>query len=392
MATTANDVIVIGAGVLGLSTALELLNLGVGQVTVIERNHPGDGSSGRSVGMVESQYFTRADIEARVYGRRFYDSMAVEHGLRFVACGYLRLGSSSTDIETFEKSLAIQAELGVADAMVLTGADIADRWPQIVTADRIGGLFGPSDGHIDGYEYCTIAARLIVERGGTVVSNAELLGAELEADGGWRLDTTKGTMRADTVVNAAGPWAGRVGDLLGAPVPLHPQLHGAVTVDLSTPMDPVLPFVMDYVPDSGTDGVYFRSERPDQLIAGLHTDEGVHEPVSPDHRLRRVGDDDIERLSVLMAERLHIVDDLSVSGSWQGIYPMSPDHRPLVGRHPDQASVVCALGAGGSGIQLAPAIGLVAAESAVAAESTFSWSRSWGPERVVPGAANTPAL
>ncbi len=392
MATIAYDVIVIGGGVLGLSTALELLNLGVGRVAVIERNHPGDGSSGRSVGMVESQYFTPADIEARVYGRRFYDLMAAEHGLRFVACGYLRLGSSEADIRAFEQSVAIQGELGVTDPEVLTAADIADRWPQIVTSDRIGGLFGPSDGHIDGYEYCTIAARLIAQRGGTVISNCELLGGDLDAGGGWRLDTSKGAMRADTVVNAAGPWAGRVGDLLGAPVPLHPQLHGAVTVDLSTPMDPLLPFVMDYVPDSGTDGVYFRSERPDQLIAGLHTDEGVHEPVSPDQPLRRVGQDDIERLSALMAERLHIVDDLSVSGSWQGIYPMSPDHRPIVGRHPDQPSVVCALGAGGSGIQLAPAIGRVSAEAAVDAEPTFSWSHSWGPGRVVPGSAVTPAV
>jgi sarcosine oxidase, subunit beta len=392
MATTAPDVIVIGGGVLGLSTALELLNLGVGHVRVIERKHPGEGSSGRSVGMVESQYFARADIEARVHGRRFYDRLASEHGLEFVACGYLRLGSSVGDVDAFERSRAIQLELGVTDAMVLTAAEIARRWPQIVTSDRIGGLFGASDGHIDGYQYCVLATRLITEKGGTVITNAELLGADVDASGRWRLDTSKGPMDADVVVNAAGPWAARVGEILGAPVPLHPQLHGAVTVDLRKPMDPLLPFVMDYVPDSGTDGVYFRSERPDQLIAGLHTDEGVHESVSPDLPLRRVGERDIERVSLLMAERLHIVDDLSVSGSWQGIYPMSPDHRPIVGRHPDQSSVVCALGAGGSGIQLAPAVGLVAAESVIDAEPTFSWSSNWAPARLVPGSTATPAV
>jgi sarcosine oxidase subunit beta len=374
-------VIVVGGGVLGLSTALALLDRGVGDIRVIERNHPGEGSSGRSVGMVETQYLTSADIEARVYGRRYYEDLAAQHGLHFSACGYLRLGSSAADIDTFEASRATQAQFGVVDAEVLTADEIARRWPQIVTSDRLGGLFGPSDGHIDGYEYCTLAARLIRERGGSVTSKTELLTADRTGRGQWRLGTTQGAIEADVVVNAGGPWAAQVGEILGAPVALHPQLHGAVTIDLLEPMNPLLPFVMDYVPDSGTDGVYFRSERSLQLIAGLHTDEGVHEPVSPDLPLRRVDDDEVERVSILMAQRLHNVDDLAVSGSWQGIYPMSPDHRPVVGCHPDVPTVVCALGAGGSGIQLAPAVGLLAAEAVVGADPTFPWSSSWAPNR-----------
>lgn len=388
--TKTPSVVVIGGGVLGLSTAWELVDRGVEDVVVIERTHPGEGSSGRSVGMVETQYFRADDIEARVHGRRFYDRMAARHGLHFVACGYLRLGSTGADVEMFEQSLEIQRGFGVDDAQVLSAEDIARRWPQLVTDDRIGGLFGASDGHIDGYEYCGIAARLITEAGGRISVNTELLGATVDADGRWKLDTTKGAFAADVVVNAAGAWGARVGDLLGAAVPLHPQLHGAITVDLRRPMDPLLPFVMDYVPDSGTDGVYFRSERADQLIAGLHTDEGVHEAVSPDVRLRRVSDDDVERVLTLMAERLHIADDLGVSGSWQGIYPMSPDHRPIAGRHPQQPTVVCALGAGGSGIQLAPAVGLVAAEAVLEKHSSFAWSDSWSPARLVADTSERP--
>lgn len=386
MATTP-AVVVIGGGALGLSTALELVTRGVTDVHVIERAHPGEGSSGRSVGMVETQYFRADDIEARVYGRRFYDRMATEHGLSFVACGYLRLGSTQDDMATFDQSLTVQKGFGVTDARVLSVEEITARWPQLVTTNRIGGLFGESDGHIDGYEYCTIAAKLIAAKGGRVSVNTELLGATKDAGGRWQLETSKGTLSADIVVNAAGAWGARVGEHLGAPVSLHPQLHGAITVDLRRPIDPMLPFVMDYVPDSGTDGVYFRSERADQLIAGLHTDEGVHEPVSPDVKLRRVGDDEVERILTLMAERLHIEpDDLTISGSWQGIYPMSPEHRPIAGRHPEQPTVVCALGAGGSGIQLAPPVGLVAAEAVLEAEPAFSWSHSWAPDRVIASA------
>jgi sarcosine oxidase, subunit beta len=386
--TTAPKVVVIGAGVLGLSTALELVNRGVTDVHVIERSHPGEGSSGRSVGMVETQYFRADDVEARVYGRRFYDRMSADHGLGFVACGYLRLGSTAADVEAFEGSVATQRQFGVEDANVLAIGEISRRWPQLVTTERIGGLYGESDGYIDGYEYCTLAARLIKAAGATISANCELLDAVTSADGRWQVVMSTGTFTADIVVNAAGAWGATVGERLGAPVALHPQLHGAVTLDLRTPMEPLLPFVMDYVPDSGTDGVYFRAERANQLIAGLHTDEGVHEPVSPDVRLRRVSDADVERVLTLMAERLHVVDDLTVSGSWQGIYPMSPDHRPIVGRHPEQPTVVCALGAGGSGIQLAPAIGLVAAEAVLDASPTFAWSSAWAPNRAT---AETPS-
>ena len=93
-----------------------------------------------------------------------------------------------------------------------------------------------------------------------------------------------------------------------------------------------------------------------------------------------------------MAERLNVADDLTVSGSWQGIYPMSPDHRPIVGRHPEQPTVVCALGAGGSGIQLAPAIGLVAAEAVLGSVPTFAWSSAWAPDRVTVGIPSRPIV
>ncbi|QBJ96008.1 FAD-binding oxidoreductase [Rhodococcus sp. ABRD24] len=373
-------VIIVGAGVSGLSTALELVDAGLTNVTVLERRHPGEGSSGLSVGMVETQYFDVGDIETRVYGRRFFDRMSTDHGLGFVHGGYLRLAASDSDIRDFEASVTAQADYGVDDSFVLTADEITRRWPRIVMTDRLGGLFGSTDGYIDGYEFCTLAAGLISAKGGLVVNNAELLSAT-KGSGQWQLDTTRGTFRADVVVNAAGPWAGVVGDLLGAPVPLNPQLHGAVTIDLGRDADTLLPFVMDYVPNSGTDGIYFRSERPDQLIAGLHTDEDIHEPVSPDIPLGKVSHHFLERLSELMDERLRLPEDVGISGSWQGIYPMSPDHRPIVGAHPDAPSVVCALGAGGSGIQLAPAVGRLAAESILQCPTAFSDAVNWSPSR-----------
>jgi sarcosine oxidase subunit beta len=386
-------VAVVGAGACGLAAATELQSHGVRDIVVLEAVHPGGGSSGLSVGMVETQYVAAADIAVRAHGRRFYDRMERDHGLTFVRGGYLRTARNGADMEAYERSVERQYAAGVLDAEVLTSAEIARRWPHLVVDDLVGGLYGPSDGHIDGYEYCTLAARLVRERGGRVLVNSAVVGAETSSSG-WQLRTARETVEADVVVNAAGPWAGVVGELLGAPVPLVPQLHGAVTIELAQPITPPLPFVMDYVPGSGLAGVYFRSERPDQLIAGLHVEEAIAESVSPDVPLGRVPDSFVEELIERLTERLVDTDGAAIGRSWTGIYPMTPDHRPIVGIHPQRADVVCALGGGGNGIQLAPAIGRVAAEALVGVASpTFAETDpGWDPTRLtVPdGTSATP--
>src|SRR5205814_8990620 len=78
----------------------------------------------------------------------------------------------------------------------------------------------------------------------------------------------------------------RVAELLGTELPLVPQRHQAVVVHLARPLDYVMPMVMDSTPGSGEVGLYFRHERPAQLIAGQHTEEAVEEVADPDDYAR----------------------------------------------------------------------------------------------------------
>lgn len=371
-------VVVVGAGVLGLFTALELLRDGGSRVTVLDGAHPGAGSSGRSVGMVETQYLSRARVEVLAWGRERYAALEADHGLGFVHGGYLRLGRTDDDTAAFVASLAHQRDAGITDAAVLTAADLAARWPHLRTDDVTCGLFGAWDGHVDGAEVTALLARLVRAAGGEVRPRTAVTGAR-DAGAGLLLETSAGPVPADVVVNAAGPWAGVVGALLGAPVPLLPQLHGALTA--TAPGLPFTPFVMDYRPGSGTDGVYLRSDQGGGLVAGLHTDEVLDDPVAPDVTLGALAPDVVERVVVGLAGRLHGADDLAVTGSWTGLYPMTPDHEPVVGRHPAAPDVVCALGAGGSGIQLSPAIGRVAADAVAGLPARFAQSADWTPAR-----------
>jgi sarcosine oxidase subunit beta len=371
-------VVIVGAGVLGLFTALELVQDGRVEVHVLEAAHAGAGSSGRSVGMIETQYLTQADVEVRAFGRIAYSWLEREHELSFVHGGYLRLGHTDTDVTGFEHSLRLQAAHGVDDAAILSAADISDRWPHLITDDVSAALFGSWDGYVDGYEVSQLLSRLVRAAGGHVHTDTRLIGATQPAT--WRLETTNGMYEADIVVNAAGGWGGVVAEVLGAPVALVPQLHGAVMVELPAEQA-FTPFVMDYVPGSHAEGVYFRSERKDQLIAGLHTEEVTRNAVSPSIPLGAMDFETMARIASLLAERLHGVEDIRLGRSWTGIYPMSSDHKPIVGRHAENPSVVCALGGGGNGIQLSPAIGRMAADAILGRPATFSGAVDWSHGR-----------
>jgi sarcosine oxidase subunit beta len=376
------SVCVVGAGVLGLATAYELTRLGAGKVTVLEEEFVASGASGRSVGVIESQYMDAFDVELRVRSLATFEELERDHGLSIVRAGYLRLARTEADLARFERSVEIQRELGVVDAVTLPAQDIARRFPDVRVDDLAGGLFGPSDGFLDGHLLCMLLAELIEAAGAEVVTRARVRDHSQSADGTHRLDTTAGPFACDVVVNAAGACAGEVGELLGVVTPTLPQRHEVVTVHLPAPLPYVLPSVVDFV-SGGEEGCYLRYDTPTQLIGGVHGEQVDQQDVDPRDWFEGVQPDYYERMSHALARRMPRLIDASLGRGWAGLYPSSPDGQPLVGPCREDASVVAACGAGAYGIQIAPVVGRLAAEWIVYGEA-----RSLSdPARLLPGRA-----
>jgi sarcosine oxidase, subunit beta len=355
------SVCIIGGGAVGLASALQLARRGVTDVTVLEAEHPAAGSSGLSVGIIETQYLTPLDIELRVRAMRFFDELERDHGLHVTRNGYLRIAHNEDTLAGFRGSIEIQRELGVADARVLDPAEIAELVPDMRTDDVAGGLYGPSDGFIDGHLYCGLLQDLATELGVKVLGRNRVSAVRADGDG-HVVVTARGEHRCDVVVNAAGAWGGRVGELLGAPMPLQPQRHSAVVVHLREPLPYVMPSVMLYTPHTGDNGLYFRHERPGQMIAGLHSEEALEEVGDPDRYARGADEEFLVGVAEKISDRLPSLADSSLAHGWSGLYPVSPDGVPQVGPHPADATVISAGGAGGSGIQLSPVLGELVAD------------------------------
>ena len=362
MSSAPGSIVVVGAGALGLCTARQLVERGVTDVTVIERGRVAGASSGLSVGIIETQYLDPLAIAVRIESMHAFTALERSGALEIVRNGYLRLAHRAEDLEGFERSVAVQRDLGVTDCRVIEGDELRRLVPDMRVDDLAGGLFGPSDGYIDGHAYCDALAAAIRTGGGRVLQDTELVGCHPAPGDRLTLTTSRGTFECDVVVNAAGGWAARVGEILGAPVEILPQRHQALMARLATPLAYVMPSIMDYVPASGGFGVYIRDDGPGRFIAGLHTEEVIHDIVDPDDAGRDAPDEYVALVGERLAHRLPGLEDMRLGDVWAGIYPMRPDGRPVVGPHPGRPSVVTVAGAGGSGLQSSPALGRIAAE------------------------------
>jgi sarcosine oxidase subunit beta len=355
-------VAIIGGGATGLSTAYELSQLGISDVVVLEQAYVASGSSGRSAGVVETQYVDPLDIALRVISRRTFDRFETEHGLHFTHNGYLRIGHTENDARAFEGSVEIQRELGVTDCLVLSGREIQDLFPDVRGDDVTAGLYGPSDGFIDGHLYATLLAELAQAAGVNVLQRSPLTSAHILPDGRHELKTPKGTVTCEFVVNAAGAWAEQVGAHLRTVTPVLPQRHQVISIHLPRTLAYMMPEVMDYSPADGDDGLYFRHETFDQFLGGLHTEEAIIDPADPDDFFEGIDDEFRERMAELLPHRLPGLDDAGLGKGWAGLYPISPDGRPQIGPCHEDRSVIAACGVGGAGLQIAPIVGRLAAE------------------------------
>lgn len=383
MSRDRRDVVVVGAGAIGLAAAGRAAELGAG-VTVLERGTPASGSSGLSAGIFNRQAVEPLDVEVRVEAERFLTRLEAEHGLPLLREGYIRAAHDDTQLTRLAAALDVERALGVTDAELLDRAGLRRVIPDMAVDDLAGGLYGPSDGHLDGHLLCDTLAARARAGGARVLLRATLIRAECASGGRYRLRTTAGDVEADVVVNAAGSWAPAVGEILGAHVPLVSQRHQIVQVRLPYALSYAMPTVNEYVPGSGDYALYFRAEGPDQLIAGLHTHEVLddHAGEDPDGFDRGVDADYAERVGERLMARLPGLGDLGFAGGWAGLYPISPDGLPQVGPHPSASGVVSACGGGGVGLTNGLVYGRLAGEWAVLGEPvSIPAARAYRPDR-----------
>jgi dimethylglycine dehydrogenase len=330
-------VVIIGGGVVGASVLYHLAKLGWTDIALIERSELTAGSTWHAAAGFHALNSDPNIAALQGYTINLYRQIEAESGqsVGLHMTGGIELACTPQRMEWLKSEWALFRTLGM-DARLITREEIAALCPIIDLKDVEGGLFDPQEGHLDPHGTTHAYAGAAKRLGAQVILRNRVLSLTALPGGEWRVDTERGSIVAQHVVNAAGLWARRVGRMAGADLPVTPmEHHYLVTGDI--PALAALPREMCSVTDM--DGyTYLRQERNGVLL-GVYERNPKHwhtGGASWDFGMELIPED-VERISAELAAGFKRFPALAEAGikRWvNGAFTFTPDGNPLVGPVP----------------------------------------------------------
>lgn len=345
------EIIIIGGGVMGASAAYHLAARGQTNVILLEKEEFfGTGATGRCAGGVRYQFATPVNIQLSQASLPMLARFEEEIGqaIDYRPVGYLFLLTNEPDLATFRKNVALQHEMGVPTEW-LSGDEIRRRLPMMRLDDVLAGTIHAKDGLADPngvvMGYMSAAQRLGV-RAYTDAPATDILVEKGRVQG---VVTPRGSVAAPVVLNTAGPWAGRVGEMAGVEIPITPLRRQMFTTTPLPQISDDFPFVIDFA-----QSLYFHSEGDGLLIGMSNPDEepGFDQSVDPEWELHNVE---------AAIARMPLLAEAGLMSRWAGLYEVTPDAHPILGETAVAGFYICG-GFSGHGFMHGPIAGKLMSE------------------------------
>jgi dimethylglycine dehydrogenase len=218
-------VVVIGGGVAGCSLLYHLARLGWSDVVLVEKDELTSGSTWHAAGLCTQFNSSYNMMNLLRYSIELYESLEAETGqaVDYHRCGSLRLATSRDRLDEFHHRKGIADTLGIPFE-IITPERARELFPLAHFDDVLAAAYLPTDGFIDPTGLTHALAKGAQAKGAEIVRHTAVTGVEREA-GGWLVRTSKGDIRAEVVVNAAGQWAREIGRMVGIELPIVPIEH-----------------------------------------------------------------------------------------------------------------------------------------------------------------------
>ncbi|MCS7207612.1 MAG: FAD-binding oxidoreductase [Dehalococcoidia bacterium] len=352
------DVVVIGAGVNGVSTAYFLARKGVKRVLLLEREGVASGATGRSAALVRMHYTNPWDallaLRSWEMFQHWNDLVGGECGFR--TTGFLLLAAHH-DREHLLANIQMLQSIGV-NTCYLPPEDVRLAYPYMVTDDLAGAAYEPESGYADGSDTTHSLLRAARREGVEVRLGTPALRLLVEKGRITGVETPQGPIATGTVVVAAGAWAAPLLATAGVTLPITPMRIGAGIV-VRPAQVPFHPVVIDR-----SIGFYFR---PDGVQEARLTLVGVHgrehrTPADPDAFRREPTYEEVELTIQRLVRRIPGMADAYWKRTWCGVDGYTPDGHMVLGAVPEVQGLYVAGGSSGTGFKTGPAVGLCMAE------------------------------
>lgn len=368
--------LIIGGGVIGLSTAYHLARKGFGHILLLEKDAIGAGSSSRAGGIITSLLWTETGVLARKISLELYRELSDElPAYRFRDVGCLNLFDPPAWPE--RSALLPLYDRLAAPYAILDAQELRYRWPALTPDDEIIGLHDPLGGYSEPDEYISALAQRVEELGVEVRQGVTVTGLIEQHGRITGVTTLDGRLEADVVICTTHAWTHNVLAKLGIIIPMKAFVHQRyVTTELPTSVD--LPAI-----NANPQGGYIRPAAGNRLLAGGETAE------REEHRIASLD----FQMSVLDAPE-QVKDDLSTNLTplvpalgqtmWEseevGLICFSVDGEPILGPVDGYPGLLlgCAFHSGGFAYN--PVAGLLLAELATKGHTSIDIS-AFSPNR-----------
>ena len=327
------DAVVIGGGIVGAATAFWLSRAGMDTVLLEMRSDLGSLTSAQSIESFRLQFTEPAMSELVQDSIRIYENFAEtigipDYDLSLRYTGYLFVTDEPSMVDSLKAAVAVHHELGVTDSEFLTGDEIRARFPYI-SETALAATFRQRDG-----QFSSDAATRGFAKGSTArfLINTKGTGIRQDAGGVCGVETPHGFIATRLVVNAAGPFAGVVGRMLGLDLPVQPMRRQKAYVAPRPQIPQDAPLVIDVARDS-----YWRPETGGAFIAWVDPDDRVREPSEHLPTDWDFPANVLERLIPLTPFWETVSDNLKRRDVMlsAGQYVYTPDDQPLIGALPE---------------------------------------------------------
>lgn len=349
------DIVIVGGGVAGCSTAYALAARGAGSVVVIERDTIASAGTGRTAGIVRCHYGVPQLAAMAQWGLPiFHDARQILGAdVGFHRVGYL-VAVGADNVEPFNASMAAQQELGI-DTEIVDVATVARLWPTARLDDIAAFCLEPGGGYADGHATAQAFAAAARRLGASTRQSCPVAGVEVSNGAVRGVRLVDGTViGASAVVLATGPWTAPLLRPLGIDVDIRPTWVQEVLIDPGGRLgDP--PVFSDVV-----SGQYVHM-RGAELLVGPSSPQaraGIDDPdVFSRHATAQMVEETVERVG----HRFPGFPRPRVAGTWTGVIDETPDQNPIMSAT-DCAGLFVAAGFSGHGFKISPAVGQLMAD------------------------------
>lgn len=345
------DVVIVGAGIMGLSIAYYLKKKGCRKVLVLEKEESWiTGSTAKANGGFRQQFSDPVNIllsqlslpVLKHFGEAFHTDIA------FSQYGYLFVTATKSGEETLKRNLHTQHQYGVP-VVWLSPEEVGRLAPYLKNADLRGGNFCDQDGYGDSYSIAAGFGQEALRLGAVLKTSSPVVDVLTSSGKVLGIRTPTETVHAPNIVNAAGPYAAVIGRYANVRVPVTPIRRMIVMTEEFSPIPDTIPMVID------TDSGFFMRKESGRVLMGWS------DPDEPSSFNTSFDPTFVDVVAEKAIARVPVLEKAQINArrSWAGLYEISPDHHCILGEAPELKGFFVANGFSGHGMMHSPAVGMI---------------------------------